>query len=243
MVKVSKAIRKRLDAIVAKRPRTVIQHLLKFGTITTLELTERYGYEHPPRAIRDVREYGIPLVRFSVKDKAGKTIAAYRFGDLKSWTALPRKSAGRTLLTKALKKALIAEFGARCSIYLEQMDEAVLQVDHRVPYEIGGEQDTSKVDSFMLLCPSANRAKSWTCEHCENWNRKDVCFCMRCFWAHPEDYDHVAGKRIRQVSLLFSGDEVEDYCKLIGLAGQDSAQETIKRILHEHLKTVRVRRT
>lgn len=240
MVKVTKAIRKRLDAIVAKRPRTVIQHLLKFGTITTLELTERYGYEHPPRAIRDVREYGIPLVRFSVKDKAGKTIAAYRFGDLKTWSTLPCKSAGRTLLTKALKKALIAEFGARCSIYLEKMDEAVLQVDHRVPYEIGGERDTSKVDSFMLLCPSANRAKSWTCEHCENWNRKDVNFCLRCFWAHPENYEHVAGKRIRQVSLLFSGDEVEDYCKLIELAGQDSAQATIKRILHEHLRSVKL---
>lgn len=239
MVRISKAILKRLDAIVAKRPRTVIQHLLKFGTITTVELTERYGYEHPPRAIRDVREYGIPLDRFNVKDKTGKTIAAYRFGDLRSWTAVPCKSAGRTLLTKALKKALIAEFGSRCSIYLEQMDEAVLQVDHRVPYEIGGERDTSKVESFMLLCPSANRAKSWTCEHCENWSRKDVNFCLRCFWAHPEDYEHVAGRQIRQVSLLFSGDEVEDYRKLIELAGSDSAQTTIKRILHEHLKIVK----
>lgn len=238
MVKVSKSILKRLDAIVAKRPRTVIQHMLKHGTITTLELSERYGYEHPPRAIRDVREYGIPLVRSRVKDKTGKTIAAYRFGDLKTWTAHPRKSAGRTLLTKALKKALIEEFGPRCSVYLEQMDEAVLQVDHRVPYEIGGEQDTSKTDSFMLLCPSANRAKSWTCEHCENWSRKDVSFCLRCFWAHPENYEHVAGKKVRQVSLMFSGDEVEDYCKLIELAGQDSAQATIKRILHEHLGTV-----
>ena len=93
MVKVPKAVRKRLDAIVAKRPRTVIQHLLKFGTITTVELTERY--------------------------------------------------------------------------------------------------------------------------------------------------EHVAGRQIRQVSLLFSGDEVEDYRKLIELAGSDSAQTTIKRILHEHLKIVK----
>ena len=25
----------------------------------------------------------------------------------------------------------------------------------------------------MLLSPSANRDKSWACEHCDNWNKKD----------------------------------------------------------------------
>ena len=59
---------------------------------------------------------------------------------------------------------------------------------------------------------------------------------MRCFWAHPEDYDHVAGKAERVVSIIFSGDEIEDYNKLISLAGEDTAQATIKKILHEHLK-------
>jgi beta-galactosidase len=45
----------------------------------------------------------------------------------------------------------------------------------------------------MLLCPSANRAKSWTCEHCKNRIKKDVAFCIKCFWTHPEKYDHIAG--------------------------------------------------
>lgn len=74
------------------------------------------------------------------------------------------------------------------------MDERQLQVDHRVPYEIGGEHGGKDIDSYMLLSPSANRAKSWTCEHCPNWTVKDVRFCMKCFWAHPENYDHVAGE-------------------------------------------------
>lgn len=38
------------------------------------------------------------------------------------------------------------------------------------------------------------------------------------------------------VSILFSGDEIEDYNKLIKLSGECSAQEMIKQILHEKLK-------
>lgn len=58
---------------------------------------------------------------------------------------------------------------------------------------------------------------------------------MRCFWAYPEDYDHAAGKREKIVTIVFTGDEIEDYHKLIQLAGKSTAQETIKRILHERL--------
>ena len=46
----------------------------------------------------------------------------------------------------------------------------------------------------------------------------------------------VEGVKLQQCDFA----EAEDYCKLIGLAGQDSAQATIKRILHEHLKSVKL---
>lgn len=52
---------KKCKAVTAKRPRTVIKHILEHGYITTEELREKYGYNHPPRAARDVREQGIPL--------------------------------------------------------------------------------------------------------------------------------------------------------------------------------------
>lgn len=235
MVKLTKKIRCKLEAVSAKRPRTVIQHILKYGKITTQELAEVYGYEHPPRAIRDVRELGIPIVTVKAKDKAGKSIAEYRFGDLSTWHGFSKKALGRTALTRALKKALIEKFGSRCFIYFEFMDAASLQVDHRVPYEIGGESSVDELDNFMLLCPSANRAKSWTCEHCENWKRKEPSFCLRCFWAYPEDYDHVAGVPQKIITILFTGDEIEDYRRLITLCGIDNAQAEIKRILHESL--------
>lgn len=224
-----------LASVTAKRPRTVIQHILKNGYITSQELKDIYGYNHPPRAIRDVREYGIPLVTYRVQDADGRSIAAYKFGNPDDAKNALSKVSGRTVLSKALKQALIEKYGAKCFIYLEKMDETILQVDHRVPYEIGGEHDEKDIDYFMLLSPSANRAKSWACEHCINWKKKDKDFCLRCFWAHPEDYDHVAGRVEKVISIIFTGDEIDDYNRLLSTAGEETAQAVIKKILHEHL--------
>jgi hypothetical protein len=71
----------RLGSISAKRARTVTDHILKYGQISTDDLKKTYGYIHPPRAIQDVRDNGIPIERFNVRDEDGKTIAAYRFGN------------------------------------------------------------------------------------------------------------------------------------------------------------------
>jgi len=71
-----------LQAVTAKRAKTVIGHIIDHGHITTEELKEQYGYNHPPRAARDVREQGIPLETFNVKDSTGRAIGAYRFGNL-----------------------------------------------------------------------------------------------------------------------------------------------------------------
>lgn len=67
-----------LEAVTAKRPRTVIQHILEHGYITSQELKDTYGYNHPPRAIRDVREYGISIVTYRIPGNDGRSIAAYK---------------------------------------------------------------------------------------------------------------------------------------------------------------------
>ncbi len=61
-----------LKSVNAKRPKTVIDHILKHGQITTEELKNIYGYNHPPRAIRDVREQGIPMITKSSLKKLQK---------------------------------------------------------------------------------------------------------------------------------------------------------------------------
>ena len=234
MKKLPKSFLARLNAVSAKRPKTVIQHILKHGFVTTEDL-KNLGYEHAPRAARDVRELGIPLDTFRTTDSQGRSIAAYRFGDPSQSGDTVSKSAGRTVLSKALKKALIEKFGAKCFIYLQPIEERLLQVDHRVPYEIGGEQNTGNIECYMLLSPSANRAKSWTCEHCPNWERKDKGFCIKCFWAHPENYSHVAGKEQRQIVVTFTGNEIEDYNKLIALVGESNAEATIKDLIGKYI--------
>ena len=235
MKKMPKSFLDKLNSVTAKRPKTVIQYILEHGYVTTEDL-KLLGYEHAPRAARDVREQGIPLESFRVKDTTGKTIAAYRFGDYSKIEDKLSKVTGRTVLSSALKKALIDKYGSKCFIYLQSMEERLLQVDHRVPYEIGGEQDSQNIDCYMLLSPSANRAKSWTCEHCPNRTQKNIDFCIQCFWAHPENYTHIAGKQQRQIVITFSGDEIEDYNRLIELVGIDKAEGAIKDLIQKYIK-------
>ena len=71
----------KLNAVKNKRARVVIDHILKHGSISTQELKDLYGYNHPPRAIQDVRDEGIPIEKFTIKGLDGRSIAAYRFGD------------------------------------------------------------------------------------------------------------------------------------------------------------------
>jgi len=169
-----------LKAVTAKRAKTVIDHLLKHGRITTEELKDLYGYDHPPRAARDVREQGIPLETFRVPGSQGKSIAAYRFADL---SAIRQGTlAGRTVFSKEFKKTLVELAGSKCGICMTDYEARYLQVDHRVPYEVGGEGTRGgSPEEFQLICGSCNRAKSWSCEHCENWTAdKQVAVCRSC---------------------------------------------------------------
>jgi hypothetical protein len=206
---------KKCRAVTAKRPRTVIDHILKHGHITTEELKTQYGYNHPPRAARDVREQGIPLATFRVTGSDGRKIGAYRFGDPKKVRF--SKLTGRTAFGKRLKEQLIEKSGCRCAIYLEDFDERSLQIDHRIPFEVAGDdsENMDDPDSYMLLSGSANRAKSWSCEHCANWQeKKDFAICRRCYWAYPDDYEHIAMRQARRVDILWTGDEVAIYDRL-----------------------------
>ena len=121
-------------AVTAKRPKTVIDHILKNGFITTQELKDTYGYNHPPRAVRDVKEHGIPIEMFRVAGNDGRKIAAYRFGDPSKVRS--GKQVGRTVLSKELKEKLVTLHGERCAIYLESFPERELQIDHRIPFEV-----------------------------------------------------------------------------------------------------------
>ncbi len=202
-----------LHSIKGKRPRTVVDHILEHGYITTEELQNLYGYEHPPRAARDVRELGIPLETFRIKNAQERSIAAYRFGDISKVRTL----GGREAFSKEFKHQLVELNCGKCSICLELFEERYLQIDHRIPYEIAGETSTinQNPDHYMLLCSSCNRAKSWSCEHCVNWLKEKIPdICNVCYWARPESYKHIALREERRLDITWSGKEVEVYEKL-----------------------------
>ncbi|MCB2263842.1 MAG: hypothetical protein LGR52_13040 [Candidatus Thiosymbion ectosymbiont of Robbea hypermnestra] len=229
---------KLLKSIEAKRPKTVIDHILKHGRITTEELKDIYGYNHPPRAIRDVREQGIPIKTFRVTGTDGRKIAAYKFGNPSEVRST--RLSGRTVFSSNLKDALIEKHGPRCNIYLEPFPVRELQIDHRIPFEIAGDNDdlSGDISEYMLLCASANRAKSWSCEHCVNWQEKEVSVCQSCYWAFPESYTHIATRDIRRLDLLWSGEEIAEYDILIDEAAKvkEEAPEYVKNVLRNHFR-------
>lgn len=224
---------KRLQSVKNKRARVVIDHIIAYGFITTEDLS-KYGYNHPPRAARDVREAGIPLETFFVQAGDGRRIAAYRFGDLSK--IRQGKLEGRITLSKNLKKQLFQMQDGRCAICGARFALHELQGDHRIPYLVSGnEGQLEEIPAgYMLLCGVHNRSKSWTCEHCTNGvTDKDISVCAMCYWASPENYTHVATHPERRAEITWQGDEVREYEKLRRAARRQktTTSEFIKKLI------------
>lgn len=217
----------------------MIDHILEHGHITTEDLKETYGYDHPPRAVQDVRDKGIPIETFSVTGRNGRTIAAYKFGDEDKVRA--DRLAGRKNFSKAFRKELIHRYGSICVIHLDKVEARELQIDHRIPYQVAGDnaKEQGNLEDFMLLCGSANRAKSWSCEHCTNWLiEKSEDICRTCYWAYPENYLHVAMRPVRRIDITWTEDEVEvcDLLKERATAAMQELPEYVKDILATYLQ-------
>lgn len=226
------------EQVSAKRPKTVIDHLINHGSITTEELHDLYGYDHPPRAIRDVRETGIPIETFRIiSSRTGRSIAAYRFGnpeDIRQGRHL-----GRRAFPADFKDKLIEEYGQRDHITGQPVPARQLQIDHRVPYEVAGETATElEVSDFMLLDASMQRTKAFTCSECPNMlNTKDPEVCASCYWAYPEDYIHVATTPIRRADITWQGEEIDDHDEIVtrslesGVSVSTFIKSAIRRLL------------
>lgn len=177
------------------RARRVADILLERGECTTTDL-EALGYKHPPRAVRDLREAGVRVgtrrERYEDPDSGqGKTRAVY-FLD-----GVDPSRASRQPIARSVREQVLA--ARRCAVCGGRV---ALQVDHRVPFEIGGEVLPHRPDDFMALCASCNRSKSWTCEHCANWRDRNSSMCQSCLWASPDDYVHVAMRVVRELRIV-----------------------------------------
>ena len=191
-----------------KRAIAVLKALLDKGSISTDDLND-LGYNHPPRAVGDVRDAGIPIVTGSgTSERTGRRMAIYSFGDPDK--IQDGRIGGRSALPKKFKTALIARYGSIDCITGAVLDEKVLQIDHRIPYRIDGDTGLADhdVEAYMLLDASSQRAKSWSCEHCKNMELKEIDNCLTCYWAYPENYQHIALEQIRRTDVSWQGDDV-----------------------------------
>jgi DNA-binding transcriptional regulator/RsmH inhibitor MraZ len=224
--KLSKELLARVEAVRNKRARFVLNSIVKNGMVTTEEINHA-GYEHPPRAVRDARELGFAIQTIKVKHTNGRSIAAYIFQES---AGIDLKKSGRIAIPKKQRDKIIAAAGSRCQICSAGTN---LQVDHRIPYEVAGESQANQANPWMVLCGSCNRKKSWSCEHCPNWSQdKDVGVCATCYWAEPNNYEHVATERERRADLVWIGEEVRNYERL----RRESRKN--KRTVPEHIKEI-----
>lgn len=227
-----------LKSSLSSRAKKVVEHIQKHGYITTEDLKEKYNYDHPPRAARDVREAGIPLETFRVKSTSGRSIAAYKFGDLLQIEK--DKLGGREVIPKWFKDELYRLNHGKCAICFGHFESRYLQTDHRVPYEISGDKKGLERDvkDYMLLCGSCNRAKSWSCEHCSNWLKDKLPeICSKCYWASPESYTHVALREVRRIDIIWDEKEMHVYEKLKSLAEKNmySVPDYVKKIIKQYM--------
>lgn len=234
----AKEILQKAKTIKGKRSRVVVEHLLKHGSITTEDL-KNYGYEHPPRAIKDVRDQGLPLERFWTKSSDGVRIAGYRFADQSR--IRHDRLGGRKVFSREFRMQVINGNDSKCAVCNTRFEERYFQIDHRIPYEIASDpdQDDRSVADYMALCGSCNRAKSWSCEHCPNWlKQKDPRVCTRCYWANPIDYAHIGTEDVRRLALLWRDTEVSDYEALSEQAGKEKLDlpDFVKNLLRVQLK-------
>ena len=224
-----------LASVKGRRSRIVVDHILEHGSISTEDLEQQYGYKHPPRAVADVRDQGVPIETFQTTSSTGQSIAGYRFGNPAD--AIKVQTGGRRNFPQRLKTELFEAQDGKCAICDQQYGRRYLQIDHRVPYRVAGEQSEEfDAKDFMLLCRSCNRAKSWSCEHCPNGRiTKSVDTCLTCYWALPDDYEHIATESERRVALVWSGIETKEYDELRSRADA-SIQQHIKALLKRQLQ-------
>lgn len=223
------------EQVTAKRARTVIDHILEHGIITNEDLSQTYGYDHPPRAIRDVRENGIPLITHRiVSQQTGRKIGAYTFDSLDN--VKKGRIGGRKAWPKKFKEDLLTKYGSKDAFTGEELQPRYLQIDHRIPYEVtGNDAALDDLGQFMLIDASSQRAKSWSCENCKNLNEiKEIEICQTCFWAFPNNYKHVAMEEERRLSMSWRGDEETSSFDLIAQKAKEekmSIQEYVKNLL------------
>lgn len=207
------------------RPIRVMRECCINNGISTEALKEKYGYNQPPRAARDLRELGFDVKTEYSKTSDNRRMAVYKLGELERFSP----KLGRAVFTKKEKNDLIKKHWNRCFYCTSEFPSNALQIDHRIPYEVAGNELHKKhgIDALILVCSSCNRSKSWSCESCENFRVGDFKVCESCYWNDPDNYTHMAGVKYAVINLtLKEGDQGFD--KIYGKSRDEILEQLSK---------------
>lgn len=211
------AVETKAREFIAKNPGAraskVLEAALDHGGITTEEILA-LGYKHAPRARQDCVDFGFPMETVFVRDSDGKRIAKYTLLTESEIRAILN---GRAIIPKAFKNKLVKEYGSFDRITGLEVDARALQVDHRIPFQVSGDDGLWAEDlkAFMLLTGSSQRKKSFSCERCPNFLKlRDASICRTCYWAFPEEYDHIAMRKVRQVELVWQDADADAFDRI-----------------------------
>ncbi len=226
----------------SRRARLVAWCIFEQGSVSTQSLKDA-GYEHPPRARKDLTDHGVRVETARAKHpETGRPMGLYSFAD--PGQVLAADQSGRSAVPKKLSDAVLARDGHRCSLCSGRFGRQDLQADHRVPYAIGGDAQGQAPDAsdLMAVCRSCNRAKSWSCEHCPNWSDQDRATCATCYWAAPGSYTHIALQDVRRADIVWQGNEVAVFDLVRALSAQASTPlpDYVKAVLADHVRGRRV---
>jgi hypothetical protein len=194
------------------RARKAVEFMLEKGSVTTGDL-KAAGYDHPPRAVRDVKDAGL-VVESRLVNVEGIRMSRYTLVDSISGVFLQRRP-----ISHALRRELFETHGHRCTVCGGVFITRMLQADHRIPFAIGGDPEP-ELENYMPLCSSDNRAKSMSCERCPNWSVRDLETCKTCYWHDPEKYSHVATLDERRLTITARGSDVGSIDQLAGEAAE-----------------------
>ena len=238
--KLSPEILAAVAKVTTKRGKILIKHLLEHSEVSTEALETVYGFMDAASVARDVKDAGVPLATRRSKRANGRQMVIYSFGDPSQIRG--DRFQGRKAFPKEFKESIAAQNGARCALCSTPYELSYLQVDHRIPYQIAGEESEKVrvLNDYMLLCRSCQRSKSWACEHCDNWREgRQPDICKSCYWAFPEEYTHIALKDHRRLEIVWLGtEEVVDHANLKALANKNviALPMYAKAALAEHVK-------
>lgn len=217
-LKVPSELKAAVEAVTNKRARFVLDFILANGLITADDI-QRQGYREHRRAVMDCRDLGFPIIKTKSPG-----------GGIGAWTldvddGMRAGRTGRKTFKKSFRQQLIAQAEGRCEICGAPEVDRQLQIDHRIPYEIDPGSGDEVEAEYQMLCGSCNRSKSWTCEReCPNWELRDPSLCQTCMWANPAEYEHIASRLRRKITIVLDGAEGADLFDRLKKAASDAGQ-------------------